>query len=138
MPITTLANGSWLLRAPTSSEERRRWLETWGLQEGVQEKAWALGELAILEAGIRLWMISGRRSPQEQAQLRATVSSRPVAKPGESLHQTGEAFDVGTDYDLRDEEWQRLTPLARCLGLRHGLQFSVPDPNHFDVGGPAG
>lgn len=137
MAITKLSNGSWLLRAPTSAKEEREWLEVWQLQPEVQRKAWALGELSILEAGIRLWMLSGRRSPQEQARLRSTVSSRPVADRGESLHLSGEAFDVGTDHDLRRSDWERLTPLAECLGLRHGIEFTPPDPNHFDVGRPS-
>lgn len=90
-------------------------------------------ELAIA-AGIPV--ISGYRSPEKQAMLKAAslapgYSGPPVAEPGKSLHQTGQAIDV--DFD-------RLKPEQLKWLADNGYRQTLPktDRNHFvKVAAPA-
>lgn len=94
--------------------------------------AWAERQFAA--EGLRwggLWIISGYRSPQSQAEL------NPLAP--DSLHTTCPAMAV----DLRVagspasttpfEFWAWLGTKWKMMGGRWGGDFSRRDPNHFDL-----
>jgi len=81
-----------------------------------------------IKAGIPV--ISGYRDEDKQAKLYVAsqqpgYSGPPVAKPGQSLHQTGEAIDVADFKKLKPEQLKWLR--------ENGYQQTMPDtdPNHF-------
>ena len=83
---------------------------------------------AARDAGIPV--TSGYRDEDKQAQLYAAsqqpgYKGNPVAKPGQSLHQTDEAIDVGDFKKLKPEQLKWLR--------ENGYQQTMPDtdPNHF-------
>jgi hypothetical protein len=85
----------------------------------------------------RLFIISGYRDPERQAQIcREAPPGRPCAHPDRSTHTSCPA----TGADLRIESgppdaWALLgTIWTRELGGRWGGEFETPDPNHFDLG----
>lgn len=86
------------------------------------------GPQDAVQAGVPV--ISGYRDEAKQGQL-YTASQQPgykgppVAKPGESLHQTGEAIDVADFKKLKPEQLKWLR--------ENGYQQTLPDtdPNHF-------
>lgn len=139
MPLK-LPNGAWLLDWPQTYGEWNEYLGRWALDPSVMVLALALGYYAPRVCGQRLWILSGRRSPDEQAQLFATAaageSTRPAAKPGDSLHEIGLAFDVGTDRQLTGREWDCVGQLGEAFGLTWGGRFRAYDPNHFQIHGP--
>ena len=134
MPLT-LANGSWLLDWPRTWGEWNDYIDAWGVEPNVMILALALGYYAPRVCGQRVWIISGRRSSAEQAELYARAqagrSTLPAARPGESLHEQGRAFDIGTDFALSEGQWRCLGELGEALGLTWGGRFSTPDRNHF-------
>jgi LAS superfamily LD-carboxypeptidase LdcB len=136
VPLTILATGSQLLDWPASWDEYNAFKARWGLTDPVAIRALALGWWSERALGIRLWIVSGRRTGAEQASLRARYvagdSTYPAAKAGTSLHEAGRAFDVGTDYALDDSRWQAVGDLGKRLGLRWGGDFVVPDFPHFE------
>jgi hypothetical protein len=139
MPLT-LPNGAWLLDWPRTYGEWNQYLQRWELDPSVMVLALALGYYSQRVCGQRLWILSGRRSTSEQASLFARAqaggSTRPAAKPGDSLHEIGLAFDVGTDRQLDGREWECVGRLGEALGLTWGGRFSAYDPNHFQRTGP--
>lgn len=90
--------------------------------------------------GIKATVTSTRRDPDQQARLwnnyqRCGCSSCPpvpgrcfpAARPGQSTHALGYAFDLRLDpprYDLAGRIWE-------SLGLTWGGRFR--DPIHFDI-----
>lgn len=82
----------------------------------------------LAEAKGKVWVVSGHRSRQEQAALYANRGSNPypVAAPGSSPHERGDAVDLGGDLSL-----------ARRLAAQFGLAQPVAgDPVHFELAGP--
>ncbi len=85
----------------------------------------------IKEAGGRVKIVSGKRSPERQAQLFAAAvkkygspaaARKWVAPPGRSRHQTGAAYDLGGDLAL-----------AAQLATKYGLHRPMAhEPWHFE------
>lgn len=101
-----------------------------GLEEQTRLRAWYLVN-AARNAGIPLMVISGYRSPAENA---------AVGGARNSWHLRGRGFDVQVLGYTRDELpgwwWEDLGQWAKSqLGLRWGGDFSVRDVNHFDLPG---
>lgn len=128
-------SGYQLLDWPKSWEDYYQFRDAWGLTDSVAVRALALGWWARQRLGLRLWIISGRRSAAEQTALRqawvAGDSTLPAAPEGQSMHELGRAFDVGADYSLDSQQWADVGRLGKALGLTWGGDFSVPDPPHF-------
>lgn len=109
-----------------------------GLAEPLRSRIAAL----LNTAGDQVWIISGRRSTDEQVQLRrehcgtswsdiwtkpASQCSPPTAIPGRSLHEKGQAVDLGGNLSV-----------AKRLAAQLGLATPVPgEPWHFEVSGDA-
>lgn len=75
----------------------------------------------------RVWVTSGYRTRAQQEQLYANRGSSPypVAQPGTSSHERGQAVDLGGDLNL-----------ARQLAPQFGLANPVRnDPVHFELAG---
>lgn len=75
-------------------------------------------------------IVSGRRSRASQERLWAAFlrgdHPGPVARPGTSLHERGEAVDLGrTGFRWIYGAW------AHLVGIKWGGDFSKPDPPHF-------
>jgi len=87
----------------------------------------------FIESGGRVWIGSGWRSNQQQADLynrwkNGTYDVPRVAKPGSSQHNHGRAIDFSGDLKL-----------AQQLGAKYGLVFPMDDePWHGQLGGNAG
>ncbi len=99
-----------------------------GLEPATGLRAYWLVRLAR-EAGIPLMIISGRRSPELNAQVGGATHS---------WHLVGKAFDVQvlgySTNELSLDWWKALGGFAEnALGLRWGGRFN--DVNHFDLGG---
>lgn len=101
----------------------------WGLDPDVAAKAQNLGMYSEGVLNTRLYIISGRRTCEEQAALHRKGTG---TRPGYSAHQVGRAFDVGFDFDPAPHVKPQLDAYAICLGLRAGSRFIPPDPNHYD------
>ena len=79
------------------------------------------------------------RSSEEQAELYAQGRTTPGnivtnAKPGESFHNYGVAFDVvfrNEGYDAPEALWRRLGSVGKALGLEWGGDWKNPDRPHF-------
>jgi len=98
------------------------------LEPLIRSRAYYLVKTAR-EAGIPLMVISGRRSPELNAQVGGAVQSR---------HLSGRAFDVQIvgfrTADIPGWWWNALgTWVEANLGLRWGGRFGTPDVNHFDL-----
>jgi peptidoglycan L-alanyl-D-glutamate endopeptidase CwlK len=113
-----------------------------------------LTAVAFLDAckaqGLPVILTHTRRTLEEQAQLYAqgrTVPGMVVtrAKPGQSPHNYGLAFDVvfldlstpnpsdiTWDVPGRDDEWEAIGKIGESLGLAWGGRFSRPDRPHFE------
>ncbi len=80
---------------------------------------------AEAQLGIELIVVSGYRSPADQARLWASrdTSPYPVAPPGTSLHEQGLAVDVALNQAVR------LAQIAHLSGLCQPLPLL--DPVHF-------
>ena len=102
----------------------------WGLTEAT---ALAVVKLIIWARyyGIPVEVYSGRRSNAQQASLYYTrvgvCAGCPVARPGTSDHELGEAVDV--KFPLSN--WAGVEYLAAAAGLKWGGRFSTPDYPHF-------
>lgn len=87
----------------------------------------------LAESGGRVWIGSGWRSTQQQANLydawrSGTYDVPRVAPPGHSQHERGRAIDFGGDLRLAQE-----------LGRQYGLVFPMADePWHGQLGGSSG
>lgn len=85
----------------------------------------------VKESGGRVKIVSGKRSPERQAQLFAAAvkkygsekaARKWVAPPGRSRHQTGAAYDLGGDLNL-----------AAQLASKYGLHRPMAhEPWHFE------
>lgn len=105
----------------------------WGLSQDFASRA-ALLYAALHYAGLAPRITSGYRNPEHQAALRAAwdrgqragLRVRPAAV---SYHSSRQAIDMPSRDDALAAR------IARALGLRAGIDFSTPDPGHYDDGG---
>lgn len=86
---------------------------------------------ALQQAGIQVTVTSAFRSTAEQRKLydrfKRGLSKYPAARPGQSTHGTGYAFDLHLDPPLYNEAGA----LWEGLGLTWGGRFN--DRIHFDA-----
>jgi LAS superfamily LD-carboxypeptidase LdcB len=105
-----------------------------GLSEGMKTKLLAAGQQYFEQTGQKLQMNSGARDPEDQKRLYdETVQAgrpgigptgMPVAPPGKSSHETGNAVDIQNYSD----------PKAVAAMNAQGLRQTVPkDPVHFAI-----
>jgi peptidoglycan L-alanyl-D-glutamate endopeptidase CwlK len=81
--------------------------------------------------GITIRVVSGLRSTAQQAVLYANRASnpRPVAVPGTSKHETGNAVDLS----VAGGTWAQVGAAGEAQGLRWGGRFEHKDYPHFEV-----
>jgi LAS superfamily LD-carboxypeptidase LdcB len=102
-------------------------------------KAWAQSK------GLDVIVTEGLRSLERQQELYAQGRTKPGdivtnAKPGQSNHGSGRAFDViitknGKAVDQKSL-WNELGAIGKSVGLRWGGDFkSIYDPEHFEFAG---
>jgi len=105
-----------------------------GLSENMKTKLLAAGQQYFDQTGQKLQMNSGARNPEDQKRLYdETVAAgrpgvgpngMPVAPPGRSSHETGDAVDIQNYSD----------PKALAALGANGLRQTVPkDPVHFQL-----
>jgi hypothetical protein len=102
-------------------------------------KAWAQSK------GLDVIVTEGLRSLERQKELYAQGRTKPGdivtnAKPGQSNHGSGRAFDVIITKNGKEVEqkslWNELGKIGKSVGLRWGGDFkSIYDPNHFEFAG---
>lgn len=91
------------------------------------------------EAGMPIRITEGYRSLERQAQLYAQGRTAPGkivtnAKPGESIHQYGCAFDVVFTQTGYEGDWNKLGQIGKMLGFTWGGDFkSIKDRPHFEL-----
>lgn len=116
------------------------------LDYNIQPLANKFIELASMH-GIPVAITSGYRSNTDQERLyqQGRTTKGPVvtnAKPGQSKHNYGVAFDVapldeqGNIYWAKDrpEVWEKLGQIGESLGLKWGGRFkSIKDRPHFEL-----
>jgi peptidoglycan LD-endopeptidase CwlK len=98
--------------------------------------------IALCKAeGIDLRVTSTLRTFQQQAELYAQGRTKPGkkvtnAKPGQSWHNYGLAFDVCPFYrdkpSWNSRHWERIGTLGKQLGLSWGGDWLRPDRPHFE------
>lgn len=91
-----------------------------------------LCQRAVQAAGGSIAVTSGYRSTEHQAELYAARGSNPypVAVPGTSKHERGEAVDMV----ISPRSWQNaLGGYWEALGGRWGGRFRQSDPVHFET-----
>lgn len=105
----------------------------WHLHPDLAAKAVSLAMYAEAVLGVKIRIISGYRTCEEQTR---EYNAGRGARPGYSTHEAFPAlgFDIAYDFDPPTGTREMLAAFARCIGLRAGLYFSAPDPNHFDLG----
>ena len=119
------------------------------------QEVWGLSlELACRFLAFRQWLhrmgppmtvliISGRRTAEDQAELKRR--GRPAADPHLSTHvpRPGEVGSTGLDIDIwpdHDSAWVWVSLAAEATGLRHGGGSAIDesglpsDKNHLDLG----
>jgi peptidoglycan L-alanyl-D-glutamate endopeptidase CwlK len=86
--------------------------------------------------GITIRVISGLRSYASQSALYVARASnpRPVAVPGTSKHETGNAVDLS----VAGGTWAQAGAAGEAQGLRWGGRFLKKDFPHFELTGGAG
>jgi peptidoglycan L-alanyl-D-glutamate endopeptidase CwlK len=99
--------------------------------------------VAMESLGKPIQITEGFRSPERQAELYAQGRTKPGrivtnAKPGESKHNKGLAFDVvfrERGYAAPEADWQALGMLGRSFGLSWGGYWKGPlvDRPHFEI-----
>jgi len=106
-----------------------------GLSQGLKNKLLAAGQQYLEQTGHRLQMNSGFRSAEDQQRLydktvKAGTPGKdpntgfPVAPPGRSAHESGNAVDIQNFGD----------PRAFAALTANGLRQTVPkDPVHFEI-----
>lgn len=91
------------------------------------------------EAGTPIRITEGYRSPARQAELYAQGRTKPGkivtnAKPGESIHQYGCAFDIVFTKTGYEGNWDKIGQLGKSLGFTWGGDFkSIKDRPHFEL-----
>lgn len=90
---------------------------------------------ALSRRGIAVRVTSGLRSIEKQRALYADRASNPnpVAKPGTSKHEQGQAIDVGPVGKTSAAIWQAIGEEGKRTGLRWGGDFVKRDPVHFEL-----
>lgn len=106
------------------------------------------------ELGYSLRITHGWRSNEEQAQIYAQgrgsflyngriyrETSKQIvtyAKPGQSLHNQGRAFDIYDEVKGYNLDWEALGVLGESIGLTWGGRWPQPktDKPHFEYTGP--
>lgn len=93
--------------------------------------------------GLALRVTSGLRTLDEQARLYAIGRSAPGAKvtnarPGQSYHNFGLAFDVvamdGAGAPVWTCDWDRIGRIGKSFGFAWGGDWRYPDRPHFENG----
>lgn len=114
------------------------------LQPSIQPLALRLLELSQ-ERGIPLEIVQAERSMQQQAEIYAQGRTQPGpvvtnAKPGDSYHNYGLAFDVVPtvykslpDWNPSGSLWQTIGEIGEGLGLEWGGRWRTPDKPHFQI-----
>jgi len=107
--------------------------------------AWSTLQAAAERDGVRLWLLSGFRSFEYQADLierklaagcRLADILRVVAAPGFSEHHSGHAVDMGTPGCEPLSEAFGDTPAFKWLernAQRHGFYLSYPEANGYGI-----
>ncbi len=96
-----------------------------GLDQGTEEALYRAKQMAARD-GVNIEVTSGFRSYQDQARLYSQLKGiSPVAKPGTSNHESGEAIDV--------KNYAQAKPYLVAAGFVHGDgKGRIPgDPWHF-------
>lgn len=110
-----------------------------GLKPELVNKIKILQDLAKKE-NMDFKIISGYRSPEEQAKLYAkgrTVPGAKVTKVKHSKHNVGEAFDIaivkGNGVSWKAQDYQRIGELGKSIGLVWGGDWRMRDYGHFEI-----
>jgi len=90
--------------------------------------------------GVHVRITEVYRDPVRQAKLYAQGRSEPGpivtwARPGESLHSLGRAFDFTfreNGFDAPADWWEFAGQIGEWMGLRWGGRFKTPDRPHFE------
>jgi len=96
------------------------------------------------EAGIDVEFESGFRTTSGQTTLLDDPTATTPATPGNSLHETGRAFDIklyprsANGERIPNQELHRIVDQARQAGFSWGGNFRSPDPGHFYIEVPEG
>jgi hypothetical protein len=92
---------------------------------------------SLAARGIEIKISSGKRSTTQQASLYANRASNPlpVARPGTSKHEKGEAVDVVPTGARTSSVWAAIGEAGEREGLRWGGRFTKRDPPHFELPG---
>lgn len=132
----------WKLLANWLNPMNTQYLDKWGLVPELETFADKF-LVACKAAGYSLKITQGIRTNAEQAILYAKGRTTPGpvvtnAKPGQSQHNFGKAFDVaftGTvPYPSDDKLWKAIADIGVSLGLTAGYYFkSFPDRPHFEI-----
>lgn len=137
MPELTLIETGQRLDWPDTWDQFNDFQARWGLTFAAAIRALALGYFSRVQSNLRIYIISGRRSREEQERLvrewRAGARALPASPV--SAHLTGGAFDVGGDFAFSPTQWRTVGVLGEKLGLRWGGRFSTPDRPHFELPG---
>jgi hypothetical protein len=94
----------------------------------------AMADQLAADYGISFRVSSAKRSSAQQQALYDARASNPypVARPGTSKHERGQAVDlVATGGD--SDAVQIIGEVAESYGLKWGGRFSHPDPVHFEL-----
>lgn len=91
----------------------------------------------VLPEGTTVRISAGVRTPQEQAELYAKGRTKPGprvtnAKPGESWHNYGRAFDLAV---LQGNAYVTAAEPYRNIGHEVGRAVALPPPDHLVWGG---
>ncbi len=95
------------------------------------------------QAGMDIQFESGFRSTGKQKTLHSGPTATTPARPGNSLHEAGRAFDISLEKEkdiprYSGEQFRRIIDLGRQAGFNWGGNFRKPDPGHFFIEVPEG
>lgn len=96
------------------------------------------------QAGIDVEFESGFRTTSGQTTLLDDPTATTPARPGNSLHEAGRAFDIklhprsANGKRIANQELRRIVEQARQAGFNWGGNFRTPDPGHFYIEVPEG
>lgn len=137
------ADGIWGIKTQTRYEAMQSInLYRWKLLPELYLKA-KLFLILCEEQNIFVKITQGFRSMAEQAELYAQGRTKPGnivtnAKPGQSKHNFGKAFDIAFQgmipYPSEDKLWKQAADIGKTLGLTPGYYFkSFKDSPHFEI-----